>query len=577
MSAAPLPAGTLLRGRFEIVETLGQSRVATTYLAKDGRSKRRCVVKELSVSQVIRTSTGAESYSGDFTKLIELFEREARVLANLTHPGVPRLIDHFTVDEAGSARLYTVQELVAGKNLASLVEAGRHFSESEVVAIGRGVAGILAHLHALSPPLVHRDIKPSNIMLSDKGAVHLIDFGAVKTTLEQDDLGGQTVVGTFGYMPIEQYEARALPASDVYALGATLLYLLSHRAPQDLPRRGLKLAFRGHVNISDGLARILERMVEPAPGDRFVSGREVREALDRLGDARRWRVPSVPSRRVVAAAAALVAVLIGVAISWLSVAGPVPFAESPLAEPGTPAGGEPEPEPPERPARPVRPAGGELVVSLYRDFRYRPEGFPMGRAVGSTGLGTLAAQPREALIPPRFGTPPSERHFGAFPLGNGQDRQVALVLALVGGTWELHVDQNNDEDLSNDGPPLFNQGTGKLMAASVDVEAEVVSEGGGPTLRPYRLWVWFDRAEERGPIEGRFYATSHYAGEIEVDRRTYSASAFEDSNPDALYRESGLCIDLDGDGECQEDREVFRDGDVVPFPGAPQTLRLRYP
>ncbi|MDP2957381.1 MAG: serine/threonine-protein kinase [Longimicrobiales bacterium] len=575
MPATPLPAGTLLRDRYEIVETLGQSRVATTYVAKDLRSRRSCVVKELSVSQVIRTSTGAESYSGDFTKLIELFEREARVLANLTHPGVPRLIDHFTEDEAGSARLYTVQERVGGKNLQSLVEGGRHFREDEVVAIGRAVASILAHLHALSPPLVHRDIKPSNIMLSDKGAVHLIDFGAVKTTLEQDDLGGQTVVGTFGFMPIEQYEARALPASDVYALGATLLFLLSHRAPHELPRRGVKLDFRRHVNVSDSLARILERMVEPAPEDRYASGREVREALDRVGDAPRWKTPSVPSRRVVAAAAALVAVLIGVAISWLSVAGPVPFAESPLAEPRAPA--EPEPETPGRPPRPVRPVGGELVVNLYRDFRYRPEGFPMSRAVGSSGLGTLAAQPREALIPPRFGTPPSERHFGAFPLGNGQDREVAFVLALVGGTWELHVDQNNDEDLSDDGPPLFNQGTGKLMAASVDVEAEVVSEGGGPTLRPYRLWVWFDRAEERGPIEGRFYATSHYAGEIEVDRRTYSASAFEDSNPDALYRESGLCIDLDGDGKCQEDREVFRDGDVVPFPGAPQTLRSRYP
>ena len=575
MSATPLPAGTLLRDRYEIVETLGQSRVATTYLAKDLRSRRSCVVKELSVSQVIRTSTGAESYSGDFTKLIELFEREARVLANLRHPGVPRLIDHFTEDEAGSARLYTVQERVGGQNLQSLVEGGRHFRESEVVAIGRAVAGILAHLHALSPPLVHRDIKPSNIMLSDNGAVHLIDFGAVKTTLEQDDLGGQTVVGTFGYMPIEQYEARALPASDVYALGATLLYLLSHRGPQDLPRRGAKLAFRGHVNISEGLARILERMVEPAPEDRYASGREVREALDRAGDVPRWKAPWVLSRPVVAAAAALVAVLIAVVISRFFAAGPLPFAEPPLAEPGTPAA--PEPETPGRPPRPVRPAGGELVVNLYRDFRYRPEGFPMGRAVGSSGLGTLAARPREELTPPRFGTPASELHFGGFPLGNGRDREVALVLALVGGTWELHVDQNNDEDLTNDGPPLFNQGTGKLMAASVDVEAEVVTEGAGTTLRPSRLWVWFDRAEERGPIVGTFYSTSHYAGEIEVDRRTYSASAFEDSNPDALYRESGLCIDLDGDGECQEDREVFRDGDVVPFPGAPQTLRLRYP
>lgn len=567
----PLAGGTVLRDRYRIVETLGESRVATTYLADDTDARRRCVIKELSVARVIRTSTGAESYSGDFTKLIELFEREARVLANLAHPGVPRLLDHFTLEDGGHARLYMVQEFVKGKNLASLVEGGRHFREAEVVSIARKVAEILAHLHALSPPLVHRDIKPSNIMLSERGAVHLIDFGAVKTTLETDDLGGQTVVGTFGYMPMEQYEGRALPASDVYAIGATLLFLLSHKAPHELPRRGVKIDFRGHVNVSAELARVLERMVEPAPEDRFRDGAELGRALERLGER-----PAAPRGRIGALAGAGAALILAVAaitrlIPGAHVSGTGAAGSGSAPRPGPPSsprGGSPPP---------IRPVNGVLTVDLYRDFRYVPEGWPMGRSVSQTGFGTLREWPRETLVEPTFERRPDRVLYGALQLGNGPDPQISLALAEVGGAWELYVDADNDEDLTDDGPPLSNQGSGTVMAARLTVEVETDLGGGRTVKHPYGLWMWFVRAEGTDLIDGRFYAIHHWAGSLEVGGVTYAATAFEYEHHDALYREGGLCIDLDRDGKCTEERELFLDGDVVPFPGAAERLGLRYP
>lgn len=569
MTFAPLPAGAVLRDRYRILETLGESRVATTYLAEVVDSGERCVVKELSVGRVIRTSTGAESFSGDFTKLIELFEREARVLANLSHAGVPRLLEHFTEEGDGSARLYMVQEFVAGRNLAELVEGGRHFSESEVVSIGRAVAEILAHLHALSPPLVHRDIKPSNVMLADDGTVHLIDFGAVKTTLEVDDLGGQTVVGTYGYMPLEQYEARALPASDVYALGATLLYLLSHKAPHELPRRGVRLDFQRHVNVSDGVAGVLERMVEPAAEDRYADGGEVRRALEDAARpaSRPLARPTAPRDLVRVAVAAGVVAITGVV--WLMMRLPVPAAAPPGAATGTETGAG-------RMA-PVRPVDGVLAVDLYRDFRYVSRGWPMGRSVAQTGIGALRDRPREELSGPAFTGGPDRVLHGALPLGNGPDPLLAFVLARVDGTWELWVDGNNDEDMDNDGPPHFNEGSGTVMAAAVTVTVEVATDAGESFTHPYDLWVWFNPDDGSDAILGRFYGRNHWAGELEVDGVAYPATAFEMDHHDALYREAGLCVDLDLDGECQEARELFRDGEVVRFPLSSVRLSLRYP
>jgi hypothetical protein len=127
---------------------------------------------------------------------------------------------------------------------------------------------------------VHRDIKPSNILYGDGGDVSLIDFGAVKDRLVQYGLEGSTIVGTYGYMPLEQYQGDAVPASDIYSLGATLIAVLAHLEPSEIGRSGSRLDFRPHVNVSPRFADVLAKMVEPDAAYRTAS--KLKQALETL-------------------------------------------------------------------------------------------------------------------------------------------------------------------------------------------------------------------------------------------------------------------------------------------------------
>ena len=275
---------TLLNDRDRIKETRGQGRLAPTYLAADERTGKLCVVKQLSVHRAYSESTkDVGSVSGsDAAKVVELFEREGRILAHLDHPRIPKHVDRFTVETGDDTQLHLVQEYVDAQSLAQLVEAGRHFTEREVEQIALQVADILAYLHDRSPPLVHRDIKPSNILYGDGGEVFLIDFGAVKDRLVQYGLEGSTIVGTYGYMPLEQYQGDAVPASDIYSLGATLIAVLAHLEPSEIGRRGSQLDFRPHVNVSPRFADVLAKMVEPDVARRYHTASALKQALEAL-------------------------------------------------------------------------------------------------------------------------------------------------------------------------------------------------------------------------------------------------------------------------------------------------------
>jgi len=137
---------------------------------------------------------------------------------------------------------------------------------------------ILIYLHELSPSLLHRDIKPSNIIWGKNRQVYLVDFGAVQERAKAEG-ATFTVVGTGGYAPPEQLWGRAVPASDLYAVGATLIHLLTGSAPVDLPQREMRLQFRDQVSLSPSLAHWLETLIDPAPELRFSNAREALEAL----------------------------------------------------------------------------------------------------------------------------------------------------------------------------------------------------------------------------------------------------------------------------------------------------------
>ncbi len=275
--------GDTLKQRYRLDQIIGRGGFAVTWRARDLQTGKDVAVKELSIRAV------------EQWRAIELFEREARVLRNLRHPHIPAYVDFISPSgEAGSDEAFVlVQELAPGRSLADLVTSGWRATEGDAKAIARQVLETLVYLHAFSPPVVHRDIKPQNLLQDAHGGVMLVDFGSVRDTLAtESELG--SVAGTFGYMAPEQFSGRALPASDLYALGATLVHVLSHRAPAELPQRELRLDFRPFVQVSDGFARFLEHLLEPVPERRFGSAREALAALDGPTDGASVRLaPSV--------------------------------------------------------------------------------------------------------------------------------------------------------------------------------------------------------------------------------------------------------------------------------------------
>ena len=160
-----------------------------------------------------------------------------------------------------------------------------HFSQREVIEIALQVSGILEYLHSLSPPIIHRDIKPSNILIDSNGDVQLVDFGAVRDKIlhnQKTEGSDFTVVGTYGFMPFEQFQGRAVPASDIYSLGATLVYLLSHKEPHEIESIGSDLEFENHIPVSSEFMSVLRKMLEHDCTKRYQNAFELSADLRRL-------------------------------------------------------------------------------------------------------------------------------------------------------------------------------------------------------------------------------------------------------------------------------------------------------
>ncbi|WP_225903041.1 protein kinase domain-containing protein [Pseudanabaena yagii] len=261
--------GDVIRDRYRILEVLGQGGNGITYAAEDLQQHTKVAIKALSLRHM------------DDWKQIELFEREAKVLSQLDHPAIPKYFDYFTIDTDEDRAFYIVQELAQGQNLAKLVEAGWRTNEKGVRKIIEQVLNILIYLHGLKPPVVHRDIKPHNLIYSNDGKVSLVDFGAVQDTYRSTMARGSTVIGTFGYMAPEQFRGQAVPATDLYALGATILFILTHRSPSELPQERLRYNFRSKIQVSEQFADWLQKMVEPEIETRFASARESLVALQK--------------------------------------------------------------------------------------------------------------------------------------------------------------------------------------------------------------------------------------------------------------------------------------------------------
>lgn len=257
----------ILHDRYQLKEKLGHNASRQTWLAEDIQASppERAIVKLL-------------SFGGDVQwDDLKLFEREAQVLKQIDHPRIPKYRDYFHIDDR-SLWFGLVQNYIPGYSLKQLLNMGKRFSEKQIRKIAIDILNILEFLHQLNPPILHRDIKPSNILLGEDDQIYLVDFGAVQDRAAKEG-ATFTVVGTYGYAPMEQFGGRAVPASDLYALGATLIHLLTGTAPGDLPQRNLRIYFQDLVTVSPNLVSWLQTMTEPAPEQRFKSANQAKQAL----------------------------------------------------------------------------------------------------------------------------------------------------------------------------------------------------------------------------------------------------------------------------------------------------------
>lgn len=259
---------TLRDGRYEIAGLLGVGGLGRTWLATDTTTDTSVAIKEMAMATAL-----------DW-KAVELFERETKVLESLDHPAIPRYVDAFHVDSLSGVRFFLVQEFVDGTAIDSEM-ASRRYDEADALAFLREACEILVYLHGLTPPVIHRDLKPSNLMRRRDGSLALIDFGAV-STVNPDLTGGSTIVGTNGYMPIEQFMGRAEPRTDLYALGATVVHLLSRTHPAELPVERSRIQFADRVDLTDEVAALIDDLVAPIVDDRPESAQAVIDRIDAI-------------------------------------------------------------------------------------------------------------------------------------------------------------------------------------------------------------------------------------------------------------------------------------------------------
>ncbi|MEB3150128.1 MAG: protein kinase [Sphaerospermopsis sp.] len=263
----PLSVQQTIR-QYQVLRTLGQGGMGTTYLAWDTKGlvsgqPQLLVLKQMNADMA------------KIAKAQELFEREAHTLKSLNHSGIPKYYDFFV--EGG--KKYLAMELIHGQDLEKRVQITGPVTPSQAIAWMIQTCDILDYLHSQEPPLIHRDIKPANLMVRNaNNHIVVLDFGAVK---EIGTTPG-TRIGAEGYCAPEQERGQPLIQSDLYAIGPTLIFLLTGENPFKFFRqkgRNFRFDVANSPTITPQLVEVIERVTEPLPRDRYQTAKELAAAL----------------------------------------------------------------------------------------------------------------------------------------------------------------------------------------------------------------------------------------------------------------------------------------------------------
>ncbi|MCS7253147.1 MAG: serine/threonine-protein kinase [Armatimonadota bacterium] len=262
-----LGSGTLLNNRYRVIKVLGCGGMGAVYLAEDlALYGRKVAIKEnFDTSQEGRKQ----------------FEIEARILATLSHPNLPKVFDFFTA----GGKQYVAMDYIAGEDLLNHVEQNGPQGLEEALKWFWQVCDAVEYLHRQSPPVIHRDIKPGNIKIQPDGRAVLVDFGIAKFYRpgQQTTSGAQAV--TPGFSPIEQYgKGITDQRSDVYSLAATLYFALTGVTPPEAVERlthNRRLISIRSINpdVTEAVERVIEKALKLHPSERYTSVREFSEAL----------------------------------------------------------------------------------------------------------------------------------------------------------------------------------------------------------------------------------------------------------------------------------------------------------
>ncbi|MGK5552143.1 serine/threonine-protein kinase [Actinomadura kijaniata] len=521
----------LLAGRYRLASVVGRGGMGTVWRAWDEALHREVAVKEVALHPSLSEEERAQRH--------ERTLREARASARLNHPGVVTV--HDVVDEDG--RPWIVMELVQARSLQEVVDADGPLPPGRVAAIGRQVAGALRAAHAIG--ILHRDVKPANVLITPDGRAVLTDFGIAQIAGDATLTQAGMIMGSPAYMSPERVNGeRALPASDLWALGATLYAACEGRAPH---HRGDAMAMLAAVMTQDPppprnagpLAPVLAALLERDPARRMGAA-AAEEALSRIVADEAARTapdtgPAAPPAAQGATASGPFTVAGGETLARTGPAGTPPVPAPSIPAQSVPVPPEPVPWPPvtgpvrERKARrlgwPI--LAGALtaaVVALASVLAFTSDGEP-GNASGGKQAGPVASAEtgkKRTVVPKRTATrptlPPGMRWAG---MQDGYRIPVPAgwTMRRESGDRVYWLDPDSDAYVMVDRTAW----TGDPIEHWVSWEKEVQAKGRPPgyrriTLRPAEVqghkaadleFVWSDglRAKDRGVvIRGQSYA-----------------------------------------------------------------------
>ena len=264
-----LEIGSLVDGKYKILNKIGQGGMSVVYLAMNERANKQWAIKEV-------RKDGVQNFEVVKQGLIA----ETEMLKKLSHPNLPSIID--VID--GDGTFLIVMDYIEGRHLESVVKEYGAQRQEDVIEWAKQLCDVLSYLHSRKPPIIYRDMKPSNVMLKPDGKVMLIDFGTARE-FKENSVADTTCLGTQGYAAPEQYggHGQTDARTDIYCLGATLYHLLTGHNPGEPPYEMYPIRY-WNPELSSGLEEIILKCTQKNPDDRYQNCGELLYALEHYNE-----------------------------------------------------------------------------------------------------------------------------------------------------------------------------------------------------------------------------------------------------------------------------------------------------